>query len=382
MFAELGYYTCDGKAFETKLQAMLYANPKNLPIEWNFNNSTFDSYNWSKEPELSLDTLYDLRARQIREEYDYVILSYSGGSDSNNILESFLRQGLLIDEIITNWALDAGSKFIVKDPTVKDPWNNNAEFYLHTTERLNYIRNKSPRTKITMIDSSKAIVDSLIDGDDATWVQTKNDVFNATGAFQFNPLYYKEVRKRFDKMTKIAYVIGIDKPKLKVVGNSLFLYFLDKTTGIIPIKENIAEYSNVVPVFFYWAPSTVDLLCKQAHTVLKYIKTNPIAKTIWASNDVYYLRVVQEKLLRNIVYTTWNENWFQANKTLNDWNCEWDYWFTKGWQGTKEYGLWIDGLKNLAPLISNYTMYEKDGSIRGTKPYLSKLHYIGNIEIQ
>lgn len=379
MFDELGYYKCEGKMFDTKLQALLYANPKNLPVEWVFNNEVFDSYKWSKEPELSLDTLYDLRARQIREEYDYVILSYSGGSDSNNILESFLRQGLLIDEIITSWALNAGSKFIVKDPTVKEPWNNNAEFYLHTSNRLNYIKNKSPRTKITMIDSSQTIIDSLIDGKDATWVQNKNDVFNATGAFQYNPLYCKEVRKRFDKMTKIAYVIGTDKPKLKIVGDRLFLYFIDKSAGIIPLKENIVEYSNVVPVFFYWSPNTTDLICKQSHTVLKYIKSNPVAKPVWESNDLYHLRVAQEKLLRNIIYTTWDENYFQTNKPLNDWNCEMDYWFTKGWQGTNEYNLWLDGLKNLAPLISNYTISQKDGLIKGTKPFFSKFYYIGNV---
>ena len=52
MFSELGYYTCDRKIFETKLQAMLYANPKNLSITWHFNDKQFDSYNWSVEPKI------------------------------------------------------------------------------------------------------------------------------------------------------------------------------------------------------------------------------------------------------------------------------------------------------------------------------------------
>ena len=68
MNRELGYYSCNGIVFETKLQAMLYANPKNLTIQWHFNDEKFNSYDWSIEPQLNLDYLYDLRARQIREE--------------------------------------------------------------------------------------------------------------------------------------------------------------------------------------------------------------------------------------------------------------------------------------------------------------------------
>jgi hypothetical protein len=382
MIKELGYYSCSGIVFETKLQAMLYANRKTLPIQWHFNDEKFNSYNWSIEPELTLDQLYDLRARQIREEYDYVILSYSGGSDSHNILESFLRQGLFIDEIITNWALDVSSKFIVNDVKVKDAWNNNAEFHLNTKNRLDYIKNKSPNTRITLLDTSKTILDSLLNNSNGDWVNTKNDVFNATGAFHWNPLYFSELRKRFDKLKRIAYVIGIDKPRLIIKENNLYLYFLDKPTGLVPIQENIMEYSNISTLFFYWSPNSCDLLCKQAHTVFKYIKSfkKSDIKKIWQSLDPVFTRKVQEVLLRSIIYTTWDNNWFQVNKTLQDWNCEWDYWFTKGMSDSREYAIWLDGIKSLKPKISNFIRYNNDGSIQGTNPYLSKFYYIGSME--
>jgi hypothetical protein len=357
---------------------MLYANPKNLPIKWHFNDEKFDSYNWSVEPELNLDQLYDLRARQIREEYDYVILSYSGGSDCNNILESFLRQGLFIDEIVTNWALDVSSKFIVNDVKVKDAWNNNAEFGLHTKYRLDYIKNKSPNTRITLLDTSKSILDSLLNNLNVDWVNTRNDVFNATGAFQFNPLYFSELRKRLDKSNRIAYIIGIDKPKLIIQDDKLYLYFIDKTTGIVSIQEDINEYSNITNVMFYWSPDTCDLLCKQSHTVLKYLKSNSTIKKIWQSSDMAIRRKVQEMLLRNIIYTTWDNNWFQVSKTIQDWDCEWDYWFTRGMSDSKEYAIWLNGLKALKPKISNFIEYDKDGSIKGTKHYMSKFYYIGS----
>jgi hypothetical protein len=379
MFKELGYYSCDGKIFKTKLEAMLYAEPKKLSIDWNFNNEIFDNYNWTIEPSFSLDELYNLRARQIREQYDYVILSYSGGADSNNILESFLRQGLHIDEIITNWALDANDRFIVKDSSVKESWNSTAEFYLHTASRLDYIKNKSPKTKISLIDSSKSIIDNLLNNSNAEWIYGKNDVFNVTGAFQYNPAYCSDIRKRFDSLQNVAYVVGIDKPKLMIINNQFYLYFIDKVTNIIPVKENIVEYNNVTPVFFYWSPNCCQLLAKQAHTVYKYLQVNIAARKIWESHDAAVLRRGQEGLLKSIVYSTWDTNWFQVNKPIQDWNCELDDWFIKGWAGTKEHSIWKEGLEVLTPLINNSLKYH-NGQIIGSKPCFSKFHHIGSFD--
>jgi hypothetical protein len=379
MFKELGYYTCEGIIFETKLQAMLYANPKKLPIQWHFNDEKFNSYDWSIEPAQSLDALYNQRSRQIREQYDYVILGYSGGSDSNNILESFIRQGLIIDEIVTTWALDASSKFIMPDSNVRECWNNNAEFYLHTTKRLDYIKNNCPKTKITVLDSSKNIIDALLNNSDANWINGKNDVFNVTGAFQYNLLYFSEVRKRFDKLGRVAYVIGVDKPRIIVKNNEVYMYFADKATSITPIRESIVEYSNVIPLLFYWSPDCCDLLCKQAHTIYKYIKIDPNSRKTWEARDMFSIRVLQEAMMRNLIYSTWDSSWFQVKKSTYEWNSEIDYWFTKGWSGTKEHSIWLDGLKNLTPRISSFLAYRPDGTIDGTRPYLSKMHYIGSL---
>ena len=295
-------------------------------------------------------------------------------------MESFLRQGLFIDEIVTNWALDVSSKFIILDEKVKDAWNNNAEFHLHTKNRLDYIKNKSPNTRITLLDTSKSILDSLLNNLNNDWVNTKNDVFNATGAFQFNPLYFIELRKRLDKLKRVAYVIGIDKPKLLIENNNLYLFFIDKTVGIVSLQENINEYSNITTVLFYWDVESCDLMCKQAHTIFKIIKNDINLKKIWQSADINIRRRLQEILLRNMIYTTWDNNWFQVNKTIKDWNCEWDYWFTQGMSDSKEYDIWLDGLKTLKPKISNFIDYDAHGSIKGTKHYLSKFYYIGSME--
>lgn len=95
---KLGFYTCNGQTFDSKIQAYLYGAQVKQRVEWDFNNELFRKHDWTVEPEETLDQLYNARARQLREQYDYIILSYSGGADSHNILMSFIRQGLHIED--------------------------------------------------------------------------------------------------------------------------------------------------------------------------------------------------------------------------------------------------------------------------------------------
>ena len=55
-------------------------NDYNSPIRFYFHDHLFKKFDWTVEPDVSLQNLYKLRAQQIRDEYDYVILSFSGGS--------------------------------------------------------------------------------------------------------------------------------------------------------------------------------------------------------------------------------------------------------------------------------------------------------------
>lgn len=94
------YYEVDGKKTTSKLQATILANGNLDLIKFHYYDSAFDIVDWTTEPELSLTDMIDLRAREIRESHDYVALWYSGGYDSETILDSFIRQGLKLDELI------------------------------------------------------------------------------------------------------------------------------------------------------------------------------------------------------------------------------------------------------------------------------------------
>ena len=64
---KLGYYSCNGQEFSSKINACLYSIKVKKPIEWKFNNEYFESVNWGQEPIETLDELYDSRAKDLRE---------------------------------------------------------------------------------------------------------------------------------------------------------------------------------------------------------------------------------------------------------------------------------------------------------------------------
>ena len=148
----IGYYECNNVFFYSKVKASIYANTVKKPIKWIYNDDLFSIYNWRKEPNLNLDELYNKRARQLREKYDYLILSFSGGADSYNVAMSFIRQGLLIDEIVTNHLTKGAERITILDTSVIDPWNLNAEYYLNAIPRLKEIEILSPKTKIIGVE--------------------------------------------------------------------------------------------------------------------------------------------------------------------------------------------------------------------------------------
>jgi len=374
-----GYYTCNGQEFESKIQALMLSNTTGQPVNWNFNNEVFDHYNWSQEPELTLDQLYDLRSREIREKYDYVVLSYSGGADSNNVLESFLRQNLHIDEIVYNAALAATEKLNVFDPAETAAWNVNAEFKLHTANRLHQIKLRSPGTKITVNDTTNATIEGFEKHPDGEWISTQKEMLNPMGVHNFNFAYFRDLRVMFDKGKKIAIIVAMDKPKIRVVNGGCYLYFSDKTANIVPLQDHLKDYPNTRTEFFYWHPNSCAMLAKQAHTVLKIINYNSQFKTIFEDTSVKAVRFTQDRVLRNIIYTTWKQEWFQSDKSLNDWNCEFDDWFIKGLKGTKAHSHWLEGIKYVAKNISKVNPVDK---FFGIQPIFSKFHYIGPVKGQ
>jgi asparagine synthetase B (glutamine-hydrolysing) len=83
-----GYYEVNNKKYFLLREAYEQVTHVNQ-IKFNFHDDWFMRMNTSVEPTQSLDELYRQRVQQIRKKYDYVVLAYSGGADSHNILKYF-----------------------------------------------------------------------------------------------------------------------------------------------------------------------------------------------------------------------------------------------------------------------------------------------------
>ena len=93
------HYTCNDKNFNDKFSAIKENSSSDKPIGFH-EPSSYNTYDFSIEPTESWLDLCKNQAQKIRDEYDYLRLWYSGGCDSRTALDSFILNGIHLDEII------------------------------------------------------------------------------------------------------------------------------------------------------------------------------------------------------------------------------------------------------------------------------------------
>jgi hypothetical protein len=379
---KLGFYTCNGLDFESKIHACFYSLENKKRINWVFNDLEFGMHDWTVEPNETLDQLYNKRAKDLRDKYDYLILSYSGGADSHNALMSFIRQGIHVDEIVVNTMEKGWKPYTVIDPTNKSSLNSGAEHYLQTVPRLKELEKYIPNTKITICDLTDYVSESLLATGDASWVLKKREALNPIGITRFNYIYFNEVRKRFDKEKRIGIVLGVEKPKSLIHKGQFWIRFNDRAANMVTIIDHVKDYDNSELEYFYWSPDCIPMLIKQGHVIKKWLEVNPEFQKYWDTDrtDFKTVRLYHERLLRTVVYpTTWNNNWFQADKAIKDWYSEFDDWFFKGTVGTDANRIWHDGIDYITNSLGPYLKYDTDtNKFDGLKMFF-KSYLIGNI---
>ena len=92
------FYYSENKenSFDNRIDADMHQDPCFLY----YYDKEFASSDWKTEPKKSLKELYKERAEQIRAKYAYLILAFSGGHDSTQVLETFYYNNIHIDEIL------------------------------------------------------------------------------------------------------------------------------------------------------------------------------------------------------------------------------------------------------------------------------------------
>jgi hypothetical protein len=262
----LGYYKTNGQIFTDKLSCILEAQKTLSDITWHFNDDVFQKVNWNIEPQLTLDEYYKLRAQQIRDRFDYVIIMCSGGADSTNVLYSFLNNNIRVDEIVSGAPLSGLKNWNFND---KDYSANNtiSETKFALFPLLNKVASHHPSIKITINDWFEDVIQYKTD----EWLYNSGDWISPTSACDRSLDKFKHLVDLAESGKKIAVVYGIDKPMIRFSNNgNINLRIFDSAINIArqPFKTN---YSNVERVLFYYTPELPEMMVKQCHIVSKYL---------------------------------------------------------------------------------------------------------------
>jgi hypothetical protein len=285
-----GYYECCGRIFLNKIQAIEFARSQGHGIHWNFHESSFNIYDWSKEPSEDLEELYKQRAQQLRDEYDYVVLCLSGGYDSENFYRVFNQYGIKYDEILVFVAFSA-----VNDLTWGDLSNKHihAELKEYVMPKLNHV---DPWVKVTVYDYAEDL-EKFFKRDPKDWIYQTNTKLQAN---QIMRNWLHTVQPHYRKMAemgkRVAFVWGVDKPRVVKQNGHHYVYFIDTSmaAGCGLVDRHQGE-SEIRDEFFYWSPNSPNLINKQARAIIKQAETDTVLDKMISSIHLdvqdYYDRI-------------------------------------------------------------------------------------------
>ena len=381
MIDSLSYYKVQDKIFTDKIEAILYANQKKLDIEWYFNDDTLYNINWTHEPTTSLDEFYKLRAQQIRDKYDYVLIMYSGGADSNNVVWSFLNNGIKVDEIVAAAPLSGLRNYQYND---KDSSTANviSETEYAQIPGLKEIAAKFPNIKITLNDYFEDMINYKTD----EWLYKSSDWIHPTTVARYNLDKFKHLKDLAESGKTLGVVYGIDKPILcYTVLNSIHMIISDLAVNT-PRPAFNKNYPNVTNVLFYYTPDLPLMLVKQAHVVARWFyeaenvgKQNLIANQRfplpWKDNRARHS--TYEKAIIPTIYPGTHKKVFQGQKPTVMFMADHDNWFYKLHSNTRTHEMIVSDFNLFIKNIDKkYLQRNKEGFISFTKSF--KIGYIND----
>ena len=265
---EIGYYTINNVPFSSnKIAATLEAQKTNAELGWYFFDDILNKVNWLDEPTLSLDQLYRIRAEQIRSQYDYVIVAVSGGADSTNVIRTFMNNNIHVDEVIA-YIPESGLKNFDPDDKNFSATNVMSEIKYAQYPILDEVKNKSPNTKITIVDFFQDMISATPDA----WIyESEGDILAMAGYYYGRMESVPHLKDLAESGKRIASVWGTDKPILHFTPNGEVVFAIPDTPVYLGKYPFDKPYPNVDRVLFYYTADLPEVMVKQAHVVAREI---------------------------------------------------------------------------------------------------------------
>jgi len=337
-----------------------------IHLEWHFNKTQYTAYNWTKEPAESLDELYRRRAQQIRDNYDYVVLWYSGGADSWCMLNAFIENDIKIDEIahFVSYAADKDKHSVI-----------NEEIFYTAIPKTQQLLEKYSDIKQRVVDIANIITDIYLRPD------VKYDyIYNIKGIMSANSLarsyireYVDDYKAIIDSGKRMCFLWGAEKPRIKMFNGKWHTCFIDVFSETNLRLQSMAEH-GYFDEWFYWGPDTAPIVAKQSHVLMKILNQEN-ANSPWFS-DVSGAHLPQHpasnKFLRNDIYHTmiypgWDPQTIVAPKPKNLLLSERDNWFWN--QGETDISVRNAraGINEMISRVGDYWLNSTTDPTRGIK---------------
>jgi hypothetical protein len=322
----LGYYLVGQKKFSNKTHALLESKKSGHDVSWIFNDTVYGNIDWSVPINVPLMELYKARALQLRQQYDYVTLYYSGGADSTTVLHSFIDNNIFIDEILIWNAEPYDKQTNDKDYSNR---NYNSEVKYAAMVHLDKVKNSlDPRTKITLKDFAKTGLEILSKQDN--WYETMplGVTISISGILrqvcQHNDAHFL---RQQDTGKSTCYVMGIDKPLVCKTGNDYYAYFQDNSAyHVMSPVDFMGTNDRVTTEFFYWTPDFPEIVVKQSQLIKAHYESNP-AITHMAEKSLTTHISEYRNIIHDAIYPREFCEEFQVEKPSTHIKRQMDDWF-------------------------------------------------------
>jgi hypothetical protein len=365
---KFGYYQIGDRKTYSKIEALEWQRSSGHFPEWYFNRQVFDHMDWFIEPSVDLWTMYQARARQIRETYDYCVIFYSGGSDSHNLLSAWLDAGCKVDEIAT-FHYYAGS-------------NNQQSFMnaevtnvaIPTAQTLA----KQYEFKHRLIDISQDIVDLV----NTNWLDYKYLITNCVSPNNHAKINWRRDIKDYADMIaigkRVCFIWGSEKPQIFYDGRFYTQFFdvIDNCVGPYAQNNFVNGYYDEL---FYWTPDFSEIVCKQAHVIKRFCESINDPQYYQSSPTRFGYNTVLKKYLtadavKQVIYPKWDPGTFCDGKTRSIIWSDRDHWFIHGNIG--ETAKFRQLSKSLMQDIDPYWLNDPTDPLKGIKAHASQKYYL------
>jgi hypothetical protein len=362
-----GYYIYDNKKTYSKYDVLTHCSSLEK-VKWVYNNAYFSAFDWKTEPQKNLEQLYLARAEQLREQYDYIVLMYSGGADSFNILDTFIRGNIKLDEVahLVNYQ---GSRD-------KNNFQNKEIFDVAKPRVESLLKEKKLSTISRIVDTSLKTINHFNQKNKFDFIYTTHS-FGSPNMHAKSNLYLEVDcwRKLVSDGKKVCFLWGCDKPKITAKNNKFSFYFLDIIDGAISVADQTMGNHGPIDELFYWAPTlqSAQIMIKQSHVIKNFlsVENNRARASLlkYFPNDEISARYFENgrltcaiggELLKKIIYPTWNsiDSVFSKSPTGNFLSAR-DEWF---WKNTSNIStnIYLNGIQHMTETINDFWI---DGSI-------------------